>query len=696
MFDYNSFFMLSKKWLKSEVPYMGNAELKVVLYVMKHAWDDKINQAKAISLDEFMHGKLAKHSDQRIDSGTGLSKRSVLNGIRNAVENNFLVVYTDNRDAARIRKYYMPRMNPTVKKETFAVDPKTGERITFEQWRELAAPVENNQEPEGNVRYFEKNLKDFFVAPKEMFNLRAMSNVELRVLLHIFLCTWGHDELVKSITVEDFINATKLSKKSVIKGLKELLKDGLVSAYVDNKGKGNRKNKHYMIRWGNVGLFGETYAVNHEIGIEITYEQWLKLSTNKQSKRQETHQAGCVKSTPENQNAASASQNRGIESTPGSPGVKSIPLNRGIKSTPGAGVALNEQQTRGVESTPGNQNTVNAPQNTGVKSTPGSPGVKITPLNSSIKSTPGTSKKPQDKTETSSKHLLSPVNSDSRISNITLETGSTETVHSAQKSDVRVEKVDIPGVQTTHRTKKDISIKKDISNDIDSTSTYGTCKHKSLKERDKDSYTSLTRSITHKCDTADSTKLSKNSDKPTNKDIIAELTGHYRKIKGVMSEPSDFSFIGKLYNEHGYNDVLWMINKVSRAVESGKIIHKPKIYIMKALKNEAKNSSPSGKQNQKGGKYSNGQYQRRDAGYGAFKDIPEPGSYEYQFGYARDGGTGEIINLFDIERELQAELAAKKNKAKPEPGSYEYKLGYARDAGTGELINIYDRRTAGY
>ena len=86
------------------------AELKVLLYVIRHTWGyHEYGKPKAISIDEFMHGR-RQASGRRIDSGTGLSHHSVIDGLRRAVEHGYLLCEVDDSDLARVKKSYTLRM----------------------------------------------------------------------------------------------------------------------------------------------------------------------------------------------------------------------------------------------------------------------------------------------------------------------------------------------------------------------------------------------------------------------------------------------------------------------------------------------------------------------------------------------------------------------------------------------------------
>jgi hypothetical protein len=93
------------------------AELKVVNYVMRHTcgYIDKktgeplFNQAKKISVEEFMNGR-KRRNGTRIDWGTKLSDKAVKEGLSRAIEHGFIVCVTDDSDKARIKKYYGLKM----------------------------------------------------------------------------------------------------------------------------------------------------------------------------------------------------------------------------------------------------------------------------------------------------------------------------------------------------------------------------------------------------------------------------------------------------------------------------------------------------------------------------------------------------------------------------------------------------------
>ncbi|GAV21584.1 hypothetical protein [Carboxydothermus pertinax] len=76
---------------------------------------------------------------------------------------------------------------------------------------------------------------------------------------------------------------------------------------------------------------------------------------------------------------------------------------------------------------------------------------------------------------------------------------------------------------------------------------------------------------------------------PTNQQLITELTKEYRKlIPQDKHQKGDFSFIGRLYNEYGYDKVLLAINELGYRIDSGFIPEKPLIYLNAILKGDGK------------------------------------------------------------------------------------------------------------
>jgi DNA-binding PadR family transcriptional regulator len=105
-----NFFRLPNEWTDITASITSLAEVKLVEYVLKHTWGySEFDLVKKITTNEFMYGR-KKKDGTRVDSGTGLSKPSVIEGLNNAVKHGLLEVEIDESDKARIKKCYKLRM----------------------------------------------------------------------------------------------------------------------------------------------------------------------------------------------------------------------------------------------------------------------------------------------------------------------------------------------------------------------------------------------------------------------------------------------------------------------------------------------------------------------------------------------------------------------------------------------------------
>ncbi len=109
----SNFFKMPNDWTNITAKITSLAELKVIEYVLRHTWGfQEYGIAKKITTDEFMKGRKGKDG-VRFDEGTGLSNRSIIDGLRRAVSHGFLIEKVDDRDRARVKKYYMLNMQPS-------------------------------------------------------------------------------------------------------------------------------------------------------------------------------------------------------------------------------------------------------------------------------------------------------------------------------------------------------------------------------------------------------------------------------------------------------------------------------------------------------------------------------------------------------------------------------------------------------
>lgn len=75
-------------------------------------------------------------------------------------------------------------------------------------------------------------------------------------------------------------------------------------------------------------------------------------------------------------------------------------------------------------------------------------------------------------------------------------------------------------------------------------------------------------------------------EKITNRDLIAELGDAYRAIPGIPHSKGDYAFIGRLYNDFGYDRVLEAINELAYRVEAGHIPTNPLVYLKGIVKRQ--------------------------------------------------------------------------------------------------------------
>jgi hypothetical protein len=77
---------------------------------LRHTWGfQEYGFAKAMTIDELMHGR-KRRDGTRMDEGTGLSKQSVIDGLKRAIARGYLLCTIDETDRARIKKSYALKM----------------------------------------------------------------------------------------------------------------------------------------------------------------------------------------------------------------------------------------------------------------------------------------------------------------------------------------------------------------------------------------------------------------------------------------------------------------------------------------------------------------------------------------------------------------------------------------------------------
>ncbi len=165
-----NYFPMPNVWIDICAEINNLAELKVIQYVLRHTWGYKeYGVKKAITTDEFMHGR--KRTDgSRMDKGTGLSNRSVIDGLRAAIDHGYIEYELDEADKARKVKSYALKMAQSYVKylhiETDELDVKKVhigcEESSYpgEVSSHLAEDTSYRSEKETRERNLEKDTKD--------------------------------------------------------------------------------------------------------------------------------------------------------------------------------------------------------------------------------------------------------------------------------------------------------------------------------------------------------------------------------------------------------------------------------------------------------------------------------------------------------------------------------------------------------
>src|SRR5947209_8399610 len=150
-----NFFRLPNEWTDITAQVTSLAEMKLVEYVLKHTWGySEFDVVKKITTDEFMHGR-KKKSGERIDNGTGLSKPSVIAGLKSAVKHGLLEEETDDSDKARIKKAYKLKMKNPLE------DHEPAAKVAHADVKDLYTGVKNfNSRGKTSLHRSEKETKE--------------------------------------------------------------------------------------------------------------------------------------------------------------------------------------------------------------------------------------------------------------------------------------------------------------------------------------------------------------------------------------------------------------------------------------------------------------------------------------------------------------------------------------------------------
>lgn len=113
--DFQGFEPPRQNWFKvpneliARLPEIkSQGELAVVLYCIRHTWGwGEFSQR--ITLDEFEYGRKRKDGS-RMDEGVGMSRPSIIKGLKRAEAHGFLDVTEEGIDGGRMAKRYAVRV----------------------------------------------------------------------------------------------------------------------------------------------------------------------------------------------------------------------------------------------------------------------------------------------------------------------------------------------------------------------------------------------------------------------------------------------------------------------------------------------------------------------------------------------------------------------------------------------------------
>src|SRR3990170_2672346 len=146
-----NWFKLPYNWTDLTAGMQSWAEQKIVEYVLRHTWGyQEYGGLKKITLDEFEKGR--KRGDgSRVDRGGGVHRQAIISGIRQSVDDGFLIEETDDSDKGRVKKYYGLHMLPSL------VGEEGYENHTPDVWQSHIRRVETTRRSEKETK--ERNLK---------------------------------------------------------------------------------------------------------------------------------------------------------------------------------------------------------------------------------------------------------------------------------------------------------------------------------------------------------------------------------------------------------------------------------------------------------------------------------------------------------------------------------------------------------
>jgi len=119
-----NWFRMPAEWIGITSTITSLGEMKIVEYVLRHTWGFlEYGEFKRITLDEFENGRKKKNGE-RMDGGTGLTRKSIIQGIKKAIEDGYLEEKIEG-DNGRLRKFYRLKLIDGDQYTSFPLDQYT-------------------------------------------------------------------------------------------------------------------------------------------------------------------------------------------------------------------------------------------------------------------------------------------------------------------------------------------------------------------------------------------------------------------------------------------------------------------------------------------------------------------------------------------------------------------------------------------
>jgi hypothetical protein len=174
----SDYSILPNIWINVCATITNLAELKIVLYIMRHTWGfQEFEELRLLTTDEFVHGRKRKDGS-RMDIGTGLSTSAVKEGIARALKHGYIICEVDDSDKGRIRKFYALKMaSAAIQQEDPEIDELDSHNLTMpSQEVTMQEQIVASNEPDYGYRSKERTLEETYTNEYEIRNTHPSEN----------------------------------------------------------------------------------------------------------------------------------------------------------------------------------------------------------------------------------------------------------------------------------------------------------------------------------------------------------------------------------------------------------------------------------------------------------------------------------------------------------------------------------------